>query len=128
MSKCVLSVAALFLLLPASLRAQTAGPSIGGGNVVPMRLPTTDRRQMAEDVEIMRRLLGRALAGARVQACMSCHVPQVSFSPDGKVLSGHALGGVRLGDADLCAPGRALRALAFSPDGKILATQGGDAT
>jgi hypothetical protein len=109
MSKRLLSVVALLLLLPAPLRAQQS-------NVVPVRLPAQTGGRMEEDIEIMRRLLGRALAGTRMQACMACHRSPVSFTPDGKTL------------ASLFAPCPAIRAVAFSPDGKTLATQSVDGT
>jgi hypothetical protein len=83
---------------------------------------TEDRRQMAEDVEVLRRLLGRALAGTQMQACMSCHVQQVRFAPDGRALSNQAFA---VEPSSLCP---AIRALAFSPDGKTLAAQDSDGT
>jgi hypothetical protein len=109
MTKRLWLLAALALLAPALLRAQqgSKGKDPEGGSANP--------RQMAEDVEILRRLLGRALAG----------VQSVAFSPDGKVLANSSDGTLRIWDS---ATGQAVRALAFSPDGKALAAQGADGT
>ena len=71
MSKCVLSVAALLLLIATPLRAQQPGPGIGGGGSGVGSAAGADRRQMEEDIEIMRRLLSRALAGARADGSMN---------------------------------------------------------
>jgi hypothetical protein len=120
MKKRLFYLAALALLIPAPLRAQQSNPagppggsSSGGG-------AAHDRRQLAEDIEIMRRLLGRALAGTRLPHCLSCHVGPVTFSPDGKTLAtGPA--GFRFTADKICEPGRLMLA-ALSPTSNLLAT------
>jgi hypothetical protein len=112
-SKFICLAGALWLLTPAATHAQApAGP--------PAATPPSPAA-MAEDIEIMRRLLIQELGTRRMtfaQACTACHatVRSVTFSPDGKLLSG---GDRTVRIWDLC-PGHG--GFAFSPDGRLLAS------
>jgi hypothetical protein len=82
-TKGLVCLAAVVLLAPGSLRAQSANAARSGpgeGTVA------QDRREMEEDVEIMRRLLNRSLSGWFVQAAEANRAP-FAFTKDRKYLA-----------------------------------------
>jgi hypothetical protein len=121
MKKRLFYLVALALLAPAPLRAQQSNPAGAPAGATGSGGAAHDRRQLEEDVEIMRRLLGRALAGPQVQACTACHRASGTFSQDGRFYAGHGLGGFRLPAGNLCEPGRAILT-ALSSTGNMLGT------
>src|SRR5436190_15733704 len=96
MSKRYCWLAALALLAPTPARAQAPGSAAGQPQE---GVGKYDRRQMAEDVEILRRLLNRALREWQFQALYpTAGAREVAFSPDGKLLTTREDGTARLWD------------------------------
>ncbi len=113
MSKHAIWLTALGLLAPAALRAQAPTPAPQAGYQRP--LDPAARLTMAEDIEIMRRLLNRALPLRQGQLCASCHALGSG--------AGAADPATTLKLAQAC-PAMRPQSAAFSPDGKVLATSG----
>ncbi len=83
MKKGLVYLAAAVLLAPGSLRAQSGSAARSGpgeGAAAP------DRREMEEDVEIMRRLLNRSLSAWQVQEAEAAR-HEFAFSPDRRHLA-----------------------------------------
>jgi hypothetical protein len=96
------------LALPAAATARAQAPGAGGPTGGP---PKAERQHMAEDIEILRRLLNRALrdwAERATQVSGKAH----AFSPDGRILATREGSGVRYWDA---ATGRLLREVPSRP-------------
>src|SRR5262245_15198139 len=96
--------AALCLLAPSRAPAQPSAGEGGAGGKGPTAGEARAGRAMAEEIEIMRRLLNRELLERPVFICASCHD---SNSASVRYYAGG---------------NRCLRGFAFSPDGRRLAT------
>jgi len=117
-------VGALWFLMPGSVSAQPPAKdhlitAAKEREAITRALDQQVRLTMAEDVEIMRRLLNQELLNRRLAACVSCRGSGRGgpFTPDTRSLTGSD-GTVRIWDLAAQSP----KAVAFSPDGRLLAT------